>query len=225
MPTKFQSLTGGPSDINLSDLHDVAIVSPQTGQYLRYNASISEWQNSFINTDLYNFLNSNLTSDTGVVLTKLSGPQSVNIGLSTLINSPGTFGTGTQIPVITVNAQGRISAITTTSVVLSSASQNIVASTTTTVDCLQGINLNLSLGTNITTLSIINEPLSGSFTMTWYITQASGGSHLISWPGNVLWSNGTPPTLTTTSGKTDILRLTSSDAGATYYGSVVGLNF
>ncbi len=75
-------LTGGPSSINLSDLHDVSISAPQTGQYLRYNSSISEWQNAYIVTDVYNYLNTNLTGTNGVILTKLSGPQTVNIGLS-----------------------------------------------------------------------------------------------------------------------------------------------
>lgn len=36
--------------VTLSDLHDVSIVSPQTGQYLRYNDTIPAWQNAFLDS-------------------------------------------------------------------------------------------------------------------------------------------------------------------------------
>jgi hypothetical protein len=75
------NITGGPSSLNLYELADVSIVAPVTGQYLRYNSAISEWQNSLINTEVYNFLDTNLLASNGVTLTKVSGPQTVTIGL------------------------------------------------------------------------------------------------------------------------------------------------
>jgi hypothetical protein len=107
-------LQGGPSSINLADLHDVSIVSPQSGQYLRYNSGISEWQNTFLTYDIYNYLSTNLTSSTGIVLTKLSGPQTVDVSLATVNSTVGTFGSDSLIPVITADAQGRITNISVT---------------------------------------------------------------------------------------------------------------
>ena len=75
------NITGGPSAINLSDLNDVSVVSPQTGQYLRYNGAIAEWQNAFLNTDVYNYLNSNLLSTSGITLNKNPTNETVTIGL------------------------------------------------------------------------------------------------------------------------------------------------
>jgi hypothetical protein len=124
------NIMGGPSPINLSDLNDVSIVSPQTGQYLRYNAGISEWQNSYINLEVYNFLNTNLTSSSGILLTKLSGPQTVDISLSLTAsgdasgivssgNLPLTLSTVNsnvgQFAVVTVNGKGLVTAATTLS--------------------------------------------------------------------------------------------------------------
>ena len=119
------NIGGGPSSLNLSDLHDVLIVAPQTSQYLRYNASIAEWQNSFITTDVYNYLDTNLTGSNGVALTKLAGPDLVDISLSltatgdatgtvtggalalTLSNTTVTAGTYNN-PTIVVDSKGRI---------------------------------------------------------------------------------------------------------------------
>ena len=81
--TQLGNITGGPSSLNLYELADVSISAPVTGQYLRYNSTISEWQNSVINTEVYNFLNTNLITpvQSGIVLTKVSGPQTVSLSL------------------------------------------------------------------------------------------------------------------------------------------------
>ncbi len=73
-------LGGGPSSLSLEDLSDVSIVSPQTGQYLRYNASISEWQNAFIAPDVYSYLTASLTSSNNIILTFTPSTNSINIG-------------------------------------------------------------------------------------------------------------------------------------------------
>ncbi len=128
------NLTGGPSSINLSDLNDVSIVSPATGQYLRYNGGIGEWQNSFLNSDIFSYLNTSLTSSNGVFLTKISGPNTIDISLSltasgdasgtvasgnlpltfaTVNSNVGSFGSSTAIPVVTVNGKGLVTAVST----------------------------------------------------------------------------------------------------------------
>lgn len=78
------NITGGPSSLNLSDLHDVSIVSPQTGQYLRYNGTISEWQNAYINADVYDYLDGAMSGSQGVSITYTPGPNTIVIGLGAI---------------------------------------------------------------------------------------------------------------------------------------------
>lgn len=80
----------GPSALTLSDLADVSIVSPLGGQYLRYNDVIGEWQNVAITSDMYGFLNTQLTSSPGVVLTKSPGTETVNIGVNIACSGDAT---------------------------------------------------------------------------------------------------------------------------------------
>jgi len=49
------------------------------------------------------------------------------------------------------------------------------------------------------------------------VTQGGAGSYLITWPGTLLWSGGTAPTLTTTVGKTDIVTIVHD--GTNFYGT------
>jgi hypothetical protein len=49
------------------------------------------------------------------------------------------------------------------------------------------------------------------------ITQGGTGSYTITWPGTLLWSGGTAPTLTTTVGKTDIVTIVHD--GTNFYGT------
>ena len=49
------------------------------------------------------------------------------------------------------------------------------------------------------------------------ITQGGTGSYTVTWPGTLLWSGGTAPTLTTTVGKTDIITIFHD--GTNFYGT------
>lgn len=126
------NISGGPSSLTLEDLADVSVVSPQTGQYLRYNSSISEWQNSYLDTDIWNYLQTNMTGTNGVSIV-YTGPESISVGLSlsatgdvtgtvasgslpltlaTVNSNIGTFGSASAVPQITVNGKGLITSIT-----------------------------------------------------------------------------------------------------------------
>lgn len=175
-------LTGGPSSIALSDLSDVSIVSPQDGQYLRYNGGINEWQNAYINSDVYNFLNTNLTSSNGVNLSFTPGPNTIDVSLSltasgdaagtvisgnlpltlaTVNSNVGTFGSSTQIPVITVNAKGLITGVTTSSVTASS-STNIAGGSTGEIPYQTSTN-----NTSFITAGTSSQLLIGGTTPSW----------------------------------------------------------
>lgn len=83
----------------------------------------------------------------------------------------------------------------------------------------------LTLTGSITTLTIQNAPASEVVALTLEIIQGGSGSYAITWPGTVKWSGSTPPTLTTTVGKTDIITLVTRDGGANWLGFVAGQNY
>ncbi|MGI0076975.1 MAG: hypothetical protein ACREAU_06185, partial [Nitrosopumilaceae archaeon] len=96
---------------------------------------------------------------------------------------------------------------------------------TTTLDLENGNTFEVTLTQN-TTVVISNPPASGNAgNFTFIVTQDGTGSRTITWPGSVRWSGGTPPTLTTTAGKTDILTFVTTDGGSTWYGFTAGLNY
>lgn len=56
------------------------------------------------------------------------------------------------------------------------------------------------------------------------LVQDATGSRTVVWPGNVKWSAGTAPTLTTTAAKVDLLSFYCFD-GANWLGAVVAENY
>lgn len=56
-----------------------------------------------------------------------------------------------------------------------------------------------------------------------YCKQGGTGSFTVTWPGSVIWSGGTAPTLTTTVGKIDIITFTYD--GTSFRGVTSGLNY
>lgn len=99
---------------------------------------------------------------------------------------------------------------------------SINATGSTTINCSVGNNFVIALNTSITSLTLSNVP-SNVYSMTMFINQ--GGSATIVWPAAFKWSGGTAPTLTLTSGKTDIITCVTHDGGITWYGFVAGQNF
>ena len=149
--------------VNLSDLHDVSIVNPQVSQYLRYSGT--SWQNSYLNSDVFNYLQTSLISTDGVTL-DFSNPTNISIGLATVNTTAGTFGSSTSTPVITTDAQGRITAITTVTTVPESANSLTTARTiSVTGDATWSVSFNGSTNVNSSlTLATVNSaPVTNSF--------------------------------------------------------------
>jgi hypothetical protein len=88
------------------------------------------------------------------------------------------------------------------------------ATTSTSIDFSTGNIFKISLGTNITTLSISNA-VAG----TYLIEIIQGGTYTVAFPAAWKWSGGSAPTITATSGKTDIITLVYD--GTTYFASAV----
>jgi hypothetical protein len=95
------TLSGGPVSINLSDLADTSIVSPQDGQYLRYNGTIDEWQNTSIDADMFLYLDTSLSGINGVEVIYTPVTNQITVGL-TPTGAQGTY------PKVTVDTQGRV---------------------------------------------------------------------------------------------------------------------
>lgn len=98
--------------------------------------------------------------------------------------------------------------------------QSVTASgAATTIDFVNGDIVTLTL--NASTTLTLSNPITGLF---YFIKakQDSTGSRIITWPGTVLWSGGTAPTLTTTANKTDLITLWWD--GTNYFGTST-LNF
>ena len=72
-------------------------------------------------------------------------------------------------------------------------------------------------------IAITNPPASGSVGSVTLELTADGTARTINW-GTIKWPAGTPPTLTSASGKRDIFVLYTTDAGANWYGLVGGQN-
>ena len=149
--------------VNLSDLHDVSIVNPQASQYLRYSGT--SWQNSYLNSDVFNYLQTSLISTDGVTL-DFSNPTNISIGLATVNTTAGTFGSSTSTPVITTDAQGRITAITTVTTVPESANSLTTARTiSATGDATWSVSFNGSTNVNsaLTLATVNSAPVTNSF--------------------------------------------------------------
>ena len=98
--------------------------------------------------------------------------------------------------------------------VVSAGAQSVAASTaTTTVDMSAGNVQNITL-TASTTLTLSSAAV-GTYILK--LIQGGSGSYTVTWPGTVIWSGGTAPTLTTTVGKVDIVTLVFD--GTNYYGN------
>jgi hypothetical protein len=103
---------------------------------------------------------------------------------------------------------------------------NISSSSTTDFDCNLGNMFNVTMTSNITTLTFSNIPTSGRvYSVTLFLTQDATGSRTVTWPSSVKWSEGTSPTLTTAANKTDVITLVTFTGGTTWFGFVSGVNF
>jgi len=103
---------------------------------------------------------------------------------------------------------------------------NATATGSVGVDCENGNEHHLTLIGNITTLTISNWPASGRRArLTLYLKQGGSGGYTVSWPAAVDWGAAGAPTLSTTVGQTDIVVLTTDDAGTNIFAMLAGKGF
>ena len=151
---------------------------------------------------------------TTITLPGANGTLATLAGTETLTNktltSP-TFSGTVSIP--TASVTGTITAKN----YVAPTPSTTVAAATTSIDFSTGNIFKINLGTNITTLTITN-PAPGTF----LLEIIQGGTYTVAstaWPSGFKWSGGTVPTITATSGKTDIITIVYD--GTTYFASAV----
>ena len=126
------------------------------------------------------------------------------------VSARGVVTTGTQ----TIAGAKTFSGAITAKNYITTVPATITATTTTALDFSTGNILKVSLGANITTLSVTNATAG-----TYLLEIIQGGTYTVAFPAAWKWSGGTAPTITATSGKTDIITIVYD--GTTYFASAV----
>jgi len=204
--------TLGASTVSKLQGGTLTITTPVSGNLLQYNGSA--WVNVTPGTVVtMGAPNATSTANAGTVsaagVLQLSPTDGTN---------PGIVSTGAQ----TIGGAKTFTGDVTAKRYMSASSTAIVAAATTTVDLSASNHLSVSVGTNITTLTLTNAP-STPATIVLKLIYSATGSYTIVWPASFKWSGGVVPTLTGISGKTDIVSLICDGAG-TYY-CTYALNF
>jgi hypothetical protein len=103
--------------------------------------------------------------------------------------------------------------------------QAITAATAAlSINMANGWDVSLTVGTNITSVTVTNWPPAGQVGRLLIETTNTGPYNISGWPGTTRWPNGLAPTLTPGANARDTLLLTSSDGGSTFRGYVPAQN-
>ena len=160
-------------------------------------------------------LSTNTTGNNNTAIGASADVSYANLTNATAIGYNARVGTSNTIQlgntsVTNVNTSGAITAKN----YITTVPANITAATTTVLDFSTGNILKVSLGANITTLSVTNATAG-----TYLLEIIQGGTYTVAFPAAWKWSGGLAPTITATSGKTDIITIVYD--GTTYFASAV----
>lgn len=100
-----------------------------------------------------------------------------------------------------------------------------IAANTLALDLSVGNHFAIALNANINTFTVASVAASGKACVATLYLTADGTLRTITWPTTTKWPSGTPPTMTSTNGKIDIITLLTYDGGTTWYGFVSGQNY
>jgi hypothetical protein len=184
----------------------------------------------------------NLIAAAAITGDKIAAATIGSSNLTTTGVSAGTYGGATQIPVVTVGTDGRVtfsanvafSAVPTFSSGPFAVANASGAIANTSLDVYGGVAMNVV--TSATSSNTVNVALANYFistpagASTWIFTGvpvsrdssfvlqlANGGSYTVTWPSSVRWPANTAPTLSTNG--VDILIFSTVNTGTTWRGS------
>ena len=140
-----------------------------------------------------------------------SGYQSPTYGG---VASNGYFGVGTANPSYPLSVVGSMYSVEV---------DNGTATGATTIDWSKSNTQTLVLGASPIALTFNNGQAGAHYTLA--LKQDATGSRLVTWPGNVRWSSGVAPTLTTTANKTDYVEFVYDGLSSTFDGVGFNANF
>lgn len=97
----------------IANATDVALAGASTGDLIRYDAGASKWTKFTPNYLTQNnpIVASGDVTGTSIHVTSPGAQSNISLTLATVLSTPGSFGSTTKIPVFTVDAKGRITAI------------------------------------------------------------------------------------------------------------------
>ena len=99
-----------------------------------------------------------------------------------------------------------------------------ISGNTLTLDLSTASLFNVTLNSNITTLTISNPQTTGNTSSFVLVFNYTGTSYAVTWGTAVRWPGNAPPTLTNTNGKRDVFTFFTYDAGTNWQAFISGLN-
>ena len=226
---------------NRSSLQEITTVSSNTGVALpapkRPGTAITIANQGANTLSVYPQLGGSIDNGTANAAVTLANGKSATFEASSLTNwytvattsggsgSVTSITAGTGLTGGTITGSGTI-ALASTGLELDSFASAITADTEVTgaVTCnLATSNWHsITLNANVT-IALSNATVGQQFTIV-LIQPASGGPYTATWFSTIKWAGGSPPTLTATASKADILTFKCFSSG-NYYGMVAGQNF
>ena len=99
-----------------------------------------------------------------------------------------------------------------------------ISAGTLTLNIENGNVFRVSRNANISTVTISNPSGTGNACSFTLIFDANGTSYTIAWPAAVKWPAGVAPTITTTSGRSDVFVFYTNNEGTTWYAMTAAQN-
>jgi len=191
-------------------------------------------------------ITSNTITGTQIVDRSITGLEIAanTIGSSNLVTtgvSAGNYGSASNIPVITVGTDGRVTYaanVATATVDVNNITGNVNISGNVKAQTYQETFSNVSIASgnitcNLASATIFKTVVTSAanviFTspppnltgFSFLIQLSQTGSYALTWPASIQWPLNTAPTLSTTAGYVDTIALYTIDGGSNYYATSV----
>jgi hypothetical protein len=183
----------------------------------------------------------NLIAAAAITGDKIAAATIGSSNLTTTGVSAGNYGSASNIPVITVGTDGRVTYaanVATATVDVNNITGNVNISGNVKAQTYQETFSNVSIASgnitcNLASATIFKTVVTSAanviFTspppnltgFSFLIQLSQTGSYALTWPASIQWPSNTAPTLSTTAGYVDTIALYTIDGGSNYYATSV----